>query len=172
MHVARVAAVAIVFRARDRLCADGVQVDVAADFQEVALLLDQMALEPSLEQVPRPAMPPVEITCIAAVEILHAGRQIRLGCLDEQMVVIAHEHERMEPPAVHFDGSPEPVESLVAVRIVSDNRFSFVPSRHHMIQRPGELNSQRPCHAPTLAETDNAVNGLTSNGALTPVCPL
>ncbi len=38
-----------------------------------------------------------------------------------------------------------------------------------LLQRPGELNPQRPYHICTIAETNIAVNRLTSNGALTPV---
>jgi len=102
--------------------------DVAADLAEVALFLDEMPLETPLKKMPAAAMPPVEVAGIAAAEILHPGREVRLGRLHEQVLVVRHEDERVQPPSVGFHRPSQPIEASVPVGIVTDDCAAFVSS--------------------------------------------
>ena len=56
---------------------------------------------------------------VAGVEMLHAGREVGLGRLDEQVLVVVHQHEGVQSPAVGLDGPPQPIESLLPVGFVA-----------------------------------------------------
>ena len=60
--------------------------------------------------------------------VLHAGRQVGLGRFDEEVVVVAHQDEGVESPTVSLDGSAEPVQPPLAVRIVPDDRLPLIPA--------------------------------------------
>ena len=53
---------------------------------QVTLVVDEVGLEPALKQVADAPMAQVEVAGVTAVEMLHAGREIRLGRLDEQVL--------------------------------------------------------------------------------------
>ena len=112
---------------------------VAADLQEVALFFNQVGLEPALEQVAAATMPPIEITREAAVKIMHTVGEVCLGRLDEQMVVIRHQHEAVQPPAVDLDGPPEPLDPLLPVGVVANDPSPLVATRRQVIQCPREI---------------------------------
>jgi hypothetical protein len=121
--------------------------DVPARFEEVPVLLDQMALETALEQVTRTAMPPVEVARVAAIEILHACGEVGFRRLQKEVVVIPHQRECVQPPVVRLDRPPQPLQPFLAVPIVPGNRPSLVPAGHHVIQRAGKLDPQGSGHA-------------------------
>ena len=52
---------------------------------------------------------------------LHALGQIWLGSLDEELVMDGHCHERMELPTVDADSALQPMQPLLAVRIIPHN---------------------------------------------------
>ncbi len=124
--------------------------DVAADFEEVALLFDQMTFESALQQMADTAMATVEVAGVAAVEKLHAGREVCLGRFDEEVVVVVHQHEGVQPPPVGLDGPPQPVEPFFTIGVVSDDPSPLISTGHQMVQRPGKLDSQRSSHGGIL----------------------
>jgi len=56
-------------------------------------------VEAVAEQVPRPPVTLVELLGVRAVQDLHAGRQRLEVGLDDQVVVVSHQAERVEVPA-------------------------------------------------------------------------
>jgi len=118
-------------------------VDIPAHLEEVALLFEEMPFETALEEVAAAAMAAIEVACIAAIEVLHAGRQVRLGRFHKEMVVVPHEHERMDPPSVGLDRPPQPVQPLHDV-------LPSVPARHDMVEGPGKFDPQRSGHTTIL----------------------
>ena len=95
-------------------------------------------------------MAAVEIARVTVVKVLHAGREVGLGRFDEERVVIVHQHERVQPPTVGLDRAPEPVEPPASIDVIADNHPPLVSARHHMVQRTGKLDSNRPSHAQIL----------------------
>ena len=63
----------------------------------------------------------VEVAAVAAIQILHALGQTWLGSLDEELVMVGHYHERMELPTVDADSALQPMQPLLAVRIIPHN---------------------------------------------------
>ena len=99
-----------------------------------------MPLESPLKQVAATAVPPIEVARVAAVVMLHSGREVRLRRLDEQVVVRRHQHERVETPTVDFDRTAEPVQPFLAVRIIAHNGTFLVTPRDDVVQRSGKFN--------------------------------
>ena len=67
------------------------------------------------------------------------------------MIVIRHQHERVQSPAVGFDGSPEPIEPPLPVGVVRRDGLSLISPRHHVVERTGKIDPQGPCHAGSIA---------------------
>ena len=64
-------------------------------------------MEAVAEEVPRPAVALVELLGVGPVQDLHAGRQRLEVGLDDQVVVVAHQAERVEVPAEAAHHDPE-----------------------------------------------------------------
>ena len=69
---------------------DRVQDNVAADFKEMRVLLDDYGLVSSLKEVPRSPVPVVEELGVNAVHLAHAEGEVSVRGLDEKMVVVVH----------------------------------------------------------------------------------
>ena len=66
--------------------------------------------------------------------------------------VVGHEDERVQPPAVGFHGSPQPIEAFVPVDVVTDDWPPLIAPRHHVVQCTGKLDSQGTRHARSIAD--------------------
>jgi len=77
---------------------------------------------------------------------LHPARQVRLRCLDEQMLVVGHQDKGMQAPAVLIHGPRKPVEPLFAIPIVPDDIGAGIAPRHDMGDRTGVFDPKRPRH--------------------------
>ena len=60
--------------------------------------------------------------------------------------MVSHEHPGMATPAVAPANLPEPEKESLAVVIALEDRLPAIAPRHHMIDRPRILVSQRPRH--------------------------
>jgi hypothetical protein len=67
-------------------------------------------------------MPSVEGLRVVPVEALEAGRELLHGRLDDEVVVVRHQAERMELPVVPPDDHAEEPEEEVAVVVVAIDR--------------------------------------------------
>jgi hypothetical protein len=124
--------------------------DIAADLGEVALLLDEMRFETPLKQVPDAAVAEIEVSRVTAVEQMHPHRQVGLRGFKKKVVVVCHEHEGVQPPTVDFHRSLQPIQPPLAIRVIANDSAALVATRHHVVQSPRQLDSQRSCHAPKL----------------------
>ena len=70
---------------------DGVEHDVPTEFQKIRLPVHQDGLEPPLQHMPYPSMPPVEGLRIDAVELAYGLGKIAIRCFEDQMKVIGHQ---------------------------------------------------------------------------------
>jgi hypothetical protein len=92
--------------------------DVVDQGLDVALLLDDAALEPVLEQVPAPVVAPVEPARVDPVQTLHSGRQSGLRGVDEQVEVVVEQVPRHQPPAEPALDVGQQLEPALAVAVV------------------------------------------------------
>jgi hypothetical protein len=66
----------------------------------MGVLLHKNGFEPPLKQMAHLRMPPVVVLRIAAIQLPHAKREIRLRRLDEEMIVIVHQAVGVADPAI------------------------------------------------------------------------
>ena len=70
---------------------DRVQDNVAADFKEVGVLLDDYGLVPSLEKVAGSMALVIEELGVDTIHLAHAESEVPVRGLDEKMVMVVHE---------------------------------------------------------------------------------
>jgi hypothetical protein len=85
----------------------------------MVVVADHPAMEAVAEQVPSPAVTLVELLGVGAVQDLHAGRQRLEVGLDDQVIVVAHQAERVEVPAEAAHDDPEQAQEMAAVLVVA-----------------------------------------------------
>ena len=131
----------VLFRTIDDPGSNRIEVDVSAYFEEVPVLFHDLAMETSLKEMAGATMPPVEVTGIASIEILHPRGEIGFRGLDEEMIVIPHENERVQSPSIRLDRPPQPVKPSLTVRVVEHDVLLRIPARSNMVDRTSELDS-------------------------------
>jgi hypothetical protein len=75
-----------------------VLVDVEHDDVQVLVVLDHARVEAALEEMADAVVTTVEPHCVQAVEALHAGGQVGLCRLDEEMEVVVENDPDMDRP--------------------------------------------------------------------------
>ena len=160
-----------VFGSADETGSDGVEVNVAAQLEPVAFVLDEDGMEAALEEVSGALVTSVEIAGTARVEDLHSRGEVGAGRLEEEVVVIVHKGEGEDAPVGLRGDALEAGEPGFAVAVVTDDFASLVTARGHVVDRIGELDSQRPGHASLNYRAGLCLSTLITNYGLTPsVC--
>jgi hypothetical protein len=113
--------------------------------------LDRPGPETAPEDVIPAPVPFVEGTCVLAVQVAHAVREVGEGRFDEQVVVVAEEAARVQPPAVAPADSRQDPDEDGAVAVVQEDRRVVVPFRADVVVRAGFDVAKRSSHAATVA---------------------
>ena len=124
----------------------GIEIDIAADFQHVGMLIDQDAFESPLKQMPNLAMPPIVGLGIHAIEVLHHSRQVRPAGVNHDVVVVVHEAVGQHDRIVPIHRLPNDCQERPAVVVVFKDGFPPVAARGDVIDRTGKFDSERACH--------------------------
>jgi hypothetical protein len=95
----------------------------------VRVRLDRLRGVPPAEHVMAAAVLCVEVPRVPAVQVAHAEVEIRIGRLDDQVVVRAHEAVRMQAPAVAAGHRAEQVEEGAAVFVLAEEEGAAVSDR-------------------------------------------
>jgi hypothetical protein len=125
---------------------DGVLEDVLERLQELLLGLDLLRPESLAEDVVLPAVALVERARVLAVEVAHAVGEVRQGCLDDEVVVVAEEAARVQAPAVAPADAFQDLEEHAAVAIVPEDRRVVVPFRADVVEGAGSEVAVRASH--------------------------
>ena len=92
-------------------------------------------------------VPPVEADGPRGLKPAHPAHEIGLRGLQQKMIMVAHQHERMKEPA----GAPaclvQRLKKKLAILVIMKNRFPPVTTVEHVVNRSGELNSRFSGHA-------------------------
>jgi len=104
------------------------------------------------EEVAPAAVLEIERLRMVAVEELHAGRQLLAPGLDDQVVVVRHQAERVAAPVELRDCEPEEDEEEPPVVVVEKDRDPSGATGSDM-EDPvvRQLRSRHACHASTVA---------------------
>jgi hypothetical protein len=113
--------------------------------------LDHAGPEAAAEDVIPPAVSFVEGAGVLSVQVAHALREVRERGLDEQVVVVAEETARVQPPAVALADAVQDLDEDRAIGIVQKDRRVVVPLRADVVVPAGLGMAKRSSHAPTVA---------------------
>ena len=147
----------------------GIEVDVAADGPEVALVLDQFTLEPALKCVPRTPMMSAAPVGVSGCEMLHSPREVGPWRPYQQVEVIGHQDKAEQIPSQPANNRFQALAEPLVVAVVAEHRLSGVAPRHHVVDRAGKFDPQGSSHALSLASVRPTVNrkqGLTPRSLL------
>jgi len=144
----------------DEAGADGVQVDIVASGAEVVAtaLVDDEGFVTAAELVAEKLAAAIEAACVGAQEPFHAGDEIGLGPLGDEMEMISHEAEGVDLPAGFFAGLAQGAEERAAVGVVAKSGFAVVAPAHEMVNGAGELYAQGPGHEAMASAVARIVN--------------
>jgi hypothetical protein len=116
---------------------DGVVDDVLERVLVLLLGLDHPGVEPASEDVVAPVVALVEGPGVATVQVADPLGEIGLRCLDDQVVVVAHQAADVGPPAVAALDPAQDSEEDGAVAVLEEDRREVVPARGDVVLRPG-----------------------------------
>jgi hypothetical protein len=88
-----------------------------------------------------PAVAAIERLGVNTVQPPHAPRKIRLGRLDQQVIVVSHQAKGTQPPTLLHHLAAEPVQEALAVLAVQKDRLSPITTGGHVIDGTGEFES-------------------------------
>jgi len=131
---------------------DGIQNDIPADFEEMAVLLYQDGLVPALEQMADSAMALVEELRIDSVQLAHAEGKIAVRRFYKQMIMIGHEAICVTDPMIPFVDMLKSVQKILAVYVVLENGLLFVAARRHVIDCTGVFYAEWAGHEGTITK--------------------
>jgi hypothetical protein len=116
---------------------DWVVDDVLERVRVLLLGFDHLGAEAAPEDVVAAAVALVEGASVTAVQVAHPVREVRLGRLHEQVVVVAHEAAHVRaPPVAAFDAAQN-VDEEDAVVVLEEDRREVIPARRYVVLGPG-----------------------------------
>jgi hypothetical protein len=96
--------------------------------------------------MPDLAMAAIKDLCVDPVELPHPAGEIRLGRLDQQMIVIVHQTIGMAEPAKTTDHLTEDGQPSLPICIDQDDALARIAATGHMVDCVGEFNAKGPSH--------------------------
>ena len=106
--------------------------DVLARRPVVRLVADDPRTEAPFEDMSATTVTVVEELRVAAVQALHSFGQVRCRCLDDEVVMRAHEAVRVHLPAKSVGDHREQVEEVDPVDVGDEDRSFADAVRRHM----------------------------------------
>jgi hypothetical protein len=102
--------------------ADRVPQDVLDHVGVVVVADDAARREAVAEEVALPVVLTVELLRVHAVDAVQAAGERRLRCLDDEVVVVPEQRQRMDGPAVRVDGVVQEPEERETIADVAEDR--------------------------------------------------
>ncbi len=87
------------------------------------------------------AVSSVEPVCVPAIEPVHPFREIRIGSLQDEVIMVRYQHPRGKRPAEPLHRDAEEKEELLAVADGAKDRSTLIASRRNVVQRISEFKS-------------------------------
>jgi hypothetical protein len=142
-----------VLSAGDESGANGVLAHVLERRGQPALPLDHTHGEAGAEEVSGAFVATVEALRVSAVQELDAGGQRAPGGFDDQVVVVPHQAEAVDEPAVTSDRSCKRPEERDAVQFVEEDRAAVDAARADVVDPVRQVATTHARHPWTLGVT-------------------
>jgi hypothetical protein len=124
----------------------GIEVDISTDGPIIGLILDQLGLVPTLEEMSGSLMPGGDALGVGRAEPLHARRQVGYRGANQQMEMIGHQNEADDLPPGPGRLSGEQFQELLSIVVIVHDVLSDVAPRHDVIDGARELDTQSSWH--------------------------
>ena len=121
--------------------------DVAGDFLQIIVRIDQEGMVATLVEMTRATMPPIEPGRVGDIKVPHELLEIPPGGFHQEMKVVAHQDVGEDLSLVYFRGTSQQIEKGQAVGIGGKDILSVVTATGYMIIGIFELDPKWPCHA-------------------------
>jgi hypothetical protein len=103
--------------------------------------MDEEGVEPCLEEMAGAVMRAVEPAGVAAVEPVHAAREVRLRRPERGVKVIGHQHPGRDAPAKALDGLAEETQEGEAIVVGAEDGAALIAPRRHVIDSADEFDA-------------------------------
>ena len=120
-----------------------------------ALPIDHHSLITISKQTPPFSMPHIEAPRHRVLQPFHTLHQIRLGRLNEKMVMVFHQHPSVHKPTCFVTNISKALQKKPPVVIIHKNRRLPVPSSHHMVKSPFKFQSNTSRHGGTPTDEND-----------------
>jgi hypothetical protein len=143
-----VAAPGIVLSPLDHPGTHRVQDDVPRQLEEVRLPFHEYCLVSALENVSDSTVTPVEALGIRPVEAMHSPTEVWFRSLEQQMIVVRHQHPGVDAPPVGLGRRSEMCEQGSAIVIVEEDVLFAIAACGDVPDCAGVLKTQGTGHEP------------------------
>ena len=121
--------------------------DVAGDFLQIIVLINQEGMVATLVKMARATIPPIEPSRVGDIKVSHELLEIPPGGFNQEMKVVAHQDIGEDLSLVYFRGTSQQIEKGQAVGIGGKDILSVITATGYMIIGIFELDPKWPCHA-------------------------
>ena len=111
--------------------------DIAADLQEIAFILDQTGRISALKKMAGEVVLVIEIHAVGMQDPLHDLPELRVRRLYGHMKMIRHETDRMDLELVDLLRPLDALQKTDVIRRLAEQSCSSIPPAHHVIDGPG-----------------------------------
>jgi hypothetical protein len=91
-------------------------------------------------------MPHIKPPRHRVLQPFHPLHQVRLGRLNEKVVMVFHQHPRMHLPTRFFTDIGQTLQKKPPIMIIQKNRRLPIPPSHHMVKSPFKFQSNTSRH--------------------------
>jgi len=125
---------------------DGIERDIAAEFEEIGITVYDYCLMPALEDMPCFMASPVALPGIYAVELSHPLGEVRFPGFNDEMVMIVHKTVGITEPLKPVRDAAEKFDEIAAVFVVPKDHLTGVAAGGDMMQGAGAFNAEGTRH--------------------------
>ena len=129
------------FEAFDHFRAEWIENDIARQFEEVTVTLNQNRFITPLEDMPDPPVNAVEALRIHAVELAHAASEIGFGRFDQEMIVIGHLTPGVADPVEALADLAEDFKPADSIGVGQIDTFAPIATRGDVVDTAGKFES-------------------------------
>ena len=131
--------------------------NIAAQFQNVPILLNKRRSEPSLEQVTTVVVLSVEVDRVGRLKSMHKTANISLRCLHHQVDVVCHQAKQIQANAVEPTTLRKLANKTLAVPVSLEDIAAIVATNGNVVNGTLIDDTQWPSHSKTLPEQSGFV---------------
>jgi hypothetical protein len=125
---------------------------IARRFQiTIAAALDYQRFVAAAKNVAEKLLAVIQTDRVGAQEPAHALHEIRVGCFQYQVKMVAHQAIRMHLPSRLLACLRQRFEEVLAVHIIDENVLPAVSTIHHVIDRARKLHSHGARHGASVS---------------------